>query len=150
MFGDEFDKLRQYFINNPIDIRIRATMGMVDVNQSTYLQTYLQRAFEKQFGKASYYTADPALVNKLKRSEQYKYIEELIKEEGDAADAYDKLNNERNRLVTSLKRAKEANIQTAVSDYTKQIEYIDNAMAIMGWKYEAKGGNKSSKTDEAL
>ena len=150
MFGDEFDKLRQYFINNPLDIRIRATMGMVDVNQSTYLQTYLQRAFEKQFGKASYYTADPALVNKLKRSEQYKYIEELIKEEGDAADAYDKLNNERNKLVTSLKRAKEANIQTAVSDYKKQIEYIDNAMALMGWKYEAKGGNKPSKTDEAL
>lgn len=151
LFEDEFNQIVARMQANPIDIQIRARLGLANDTLSGYSRLYIQRLYDKQFGKGSYYLSslDPTSASKkLAQSESSKYILDIIKNNSDPTSVRKALKNAYDDVKENIKNSQEANDDMTES-YKEQLKWIEEAASLIGWNLNEVKETKT-KTDEVL
>lgn len=150
-FYDEFDAMVQRMQANPIDIQIRARLGFDNDALSGYSRLYIQRLYDKQFGKGSYYLSSldaTSASKKLAQSESSKYILDIIKNNSDPTSVRNALENAYDGVKKNIKNSQEAN-DGMTESYKEQLKWIEEAASLFDWNLNEVKETKT-KTDEVL
>jgi len=90
---------------------------------------------------------------RVKETEEYKYLSQFSQETSSMADEYARLNNELKKIEEELKRTpeKETRFNEKIEDLKKHREWIRRTMSNYGWSPDdERSGRGKSHTDEAL
>lgn len=151
LFEDEFNQIVARMQANPIDIQIRARLGLANDTLSGYSRLYIHRLYDKQFGKDSYYLSslDPTSASKkLAQSESSKYILDIIKNNSDPTSVRKALKNAYDNVKENIENSQEANDDMTES-YKEQLKWIEEAASLFHWNLNEVKETKT-KTDEIL